>query len=168
MSVAMWNCHSWPVDVSSIGQSQFIHKVWCSGIQCIYSQFTGGSNGQSRVICHIRCSGIQGIYSWFTWGGPLTTVGSSAKIGVALFKASILDSVVGPSAKVGSSANFGVLVFKVSLLYSWGPISQSKFICQFWCTGIQGISAVFPQRVHLPRLALTTILHITPGKYEPS
>ena len=43
----------------------------------------------------------------------MAKVGSSAKFGVAVFKASILDSLGGPLAKVGSSAKFGVLVFKV-------------------------------------------------------
>ena len=104
----------------------------------------------------------------------MAKVGLSAKFGVAVFKASILNSLGGPSAKVGSSANFGVLVFKASLLYylggpsakvcssdkfgvpefkasilnppgGRGSISQSRFVCQFWCTGIQGISALLPR-----------------------
>ena len=58
-----------------------------------------------------------------------------------------------------------------------GTISQSRFICQVLCTGIQGIYALFwgvhwPKYVHLPadlpRSALSTILHIKPGKYDPS
>ena len=76
--------------------------------------------------------------------GPLAKVGSSAKFGIAVFKASILDSLGGPSAKVGSSAKFGVLVFKASLLYyTGGSICQSTFICQVLCTGIQGIYSQF-------------------------
>ena len=48
-------------------------------------------------------------------------------------------------AKVGSSAKFGVLVFKTSLLwYLGGSSGQSRFICQVWCTGIQGICALLP------------------------
>ena len=36
-------------------------------------------------------------------------------------------------------------VFKASILNSFGgPISQSRFVCQFLCTGIQGISALLP------------------------
>ena len=44
-------------------------------------------------------------------------------------------------AKVGSSAKFGVAVFKASMPDSpgGGSISQSRFICQVWCSGIQGI-----------------------------
>ena len=38
--------------------------------------------------------------------------------------------VPSPSAKVGSSAKFGVVVFKASILASWGSIGQSRFICQ--------------------------------------
>ena len=147
MSVAMWNYHSWPVDVSSIGQSRFICHIWCSSIQGIYSWFSGGSISQSRFICP-GCSGFQGIYSRLT-GGPSAKVGSSANFCVLVFKASILNSVGsggplakvclsakfaywysrhlfsvtwgrGPSAKVGSPAKFGVLVFQASLLWDLG------------------------------------------------
>ena len=69
----------------------------------------GVSIGQSRFICQFWCTGIQGIYALFIGvGGPLAKVGSSAKFGVLVFKASILDSLGGPLAKVGSSAKFGV------------------------------------------------------------
>ena len=88
------------------------------------------------------------------------------------FKASILNSLGSPSAKLGLSANFGVLVFKALLLYCLGDpsakvcsssiqgiysqypggsLSQSRFVCQFWCTGIQGIAALLPGGVHLPK-----------------
>ena len=102
-------------------------------------------------------------------GGPSSKVGLSAKFGVAVFKASILDSLGGSicqsmfvcqvsctgiqgiyplnlggqSAKVGSSAKFGVAIFKASILDSLGGcICQSMFICQVLCTGIQGIYAL--------------------------
>ena len=84
-------------------------------------------------ICQVWCTGIQGIYSQFT-GGPLAKVGSSAKFGVLVFKASMLYIGVGSIAKVGSSAKFGVLVFKASILIHWGSIGQSSFVCQVWCT----------------------------------
>ena len=71
-------------------------------------------------------------------GGPSAKVGSSAKFGVAVFKASMLDWGV-PSAKVGSSAKLGVAVFKASMLDWGGSIGQSRFVCQVWGTGIQGI-----------------------------
>ena len=32
-----------------------------------------------------------------------------------------------------------------------GSISQSRFICQVWCSGIQGISALLPRGVQLPK-----------------
>ena len=81
----------------------------------------------------------------------------------------------GPSAKGGSSAKLCVLVFKASLLYYggsifqsvclpsvmyWhsrhlccigGSIGQSRFICQVLCTGIQGIYALFVWGVHQPK-----------------
>ena len=49
--------------------------------------------------------------------------------------------------QVGSSAKFGVVVFKVSILNSQGvgSISQSRFVCQDGCTGIQSISAQLPR-----------------------
>ena len=51
----------------------------------------------------------------------------------------MLDSPGGPLAKVGSSAKFGVVVFKASILdYPWGFICKSMFICHVFCTGIQG------------------------------
>ena len=71
-----------------------------------------------------------------------TKVGSSAKFGVAVFKASILNSLWGPSSRVDLSAKFGGAVINASILNSLG--------------------------VHLPRSAGTTILHITPGKCESS
>ena len=45
----------------------------------------------------------------YYWGDPLAKVGLSAKSGVVVFTASILNSLGGPSAKVGSSGKFGVL-----------------------------------------------------------
>ena len=39
-------------------------------------------------------------------GGPSAKVGLSAKFGVVVFKASILDSLGGPSAKEGLSAKY--------------------------------------------------------------
>ena len=110
-------------------------------------------------------------------GGPSAKVGSSAKLGVLVFKASLLyylgvsicqsmlvcqvwcssiqgiysQFMGGPLAKVGLSANFGVLVFKASLLYHpGGSIYQSMFVCQVLCTNIQGIYALL-MGVHQPK-----------------
>ena len=101
----------------SIGQSRFVCQVWCSGIQGIYSWFTGGGSiCQSMFICQILCTGIQGFYG-LLMGGPLAKVGLSAKFGVAVFKASMLNSLGGQLAKVGLSAKFCTLVFKASMLH---------------------------------------------------
>ena len=109
--------------------------------------YLGGSIGQSRFICHVLCTGIQGISALVPEGGPSPKVGSSAKFCVLVFKASLLWYQGGPSAKVGSSAKLCVLVCKASLLwYWWLSICQSRFICQVLCTGIQGISALVPER----------------------
>ena len=63
---------------------------------------------------------------------------------VLVFNASLLNYLGGLSAKVGSSAKFGVVVFKASILNSWGVyISQSRFACQVWCSSIQGIYSRF-------------------------
>ena len=55
--------------------------------------YWGGSICQSMFVCQALCTGIQGIYDLLI-GGPSAKVGSSAKFGVAVFKASILDSQV--------------------------------------------------------------------------
>ena len=120
---------------------------WYSRHLC---SINGASICQSRFVCQVWCSGIQGIYSQFMGG---------------------------PSAKACSSAKCCVLVFKASMLYLWGvhlpkcvhlpsavywysrhlcsingaSISQSRFICQVWCSGIQGIYALFTRGVHLPQ-----------------
>ena len=53
-------------------------------------------------------------------GGPSAKVGSSAKFGVAVFKASLLYYLGGPSAKVDLSSKYCVLVFKATILNSRG------------------------------------------------
>ena len=118
----MCNCHSWPLDVSSNVKM----PLWTTRCQYLW-----GSIGQSRFICQVWCSSIQGIYAWFT-RGPSAKVGSSAKFGVAVCKASILDSLGGTSAKVGSSAKFGVAVCKASILNSQGgPLAKVGSSAQF-------------------------------------
>ena len=82
---------------------------------------------------------LPSLVSWYSrhlfsihWGGPLAKVGSSAKFGVVVFKASILNSLVvgvrwGPSAKVCLSAKFCALVFKASMLYQLeGPLAKES------------------------------------------
>ena len=66
MSVAMWNCHSWPLDVSSIGQI--------------------GSSAKFGVAV-FKTSILDSL------GGPLAKVGSSAKFGIGVFKVSVLNSL---------------------------------------------------------------------------
>ena len=68
---------------------------------------------------------------------------------VVVFKTSMLDWRGVHWSKIGLFAKFGVAVFKASLLY------------YLWGMGVE-------QPGDLPRSALTTILHITAGKYEPS
>ena len=77
-------------------------------------------------------------------GGPLAKLGLSAKFCVLIFRASLLYYAGGPLAEVGSSAKSGVAAFKAFILDSWGSIGQSRFICQVFCTGIQGISVLLP------------------------
>ena len=76
----------------------------------------------------------------------------------------------GPSAKVGSSAKFGVVVFKASMLYYLGGrYASGSANYQSWPLDVsttEGHGVDLPG--DLPRSALTAILHITPGKYEPS
>ena len=75
--------------------------------------------------------------------GPSAKVGLSAKFGVAVLEASILNSLGDLLAKVSSSAKFYVLVFEASMLYYLGEsICQSMFVCPVLCIGIQGIYAL--------------------------
>ena len=180
-----------PFLVESISQNRFVCHVWCSSIQGIYAQFTGGSISQSRFICQVLCTGIQGISALLPGGSfsqsrficqvlctgiqgisALVMGGSISQcrfvcqvwccsiqgiyfwlpgwgsISQSMFVCQVWCSSIqgiyswlpgGPSAKVGSSAKFGVAVFKASVLNSLGgSISQSMFICQVLCTGIQG------------------------------
>ena len=71
-------------------------------------------------------------------GGPSAKVDSSAKFGVVVFQASILNYLGegDPSAKVCSSAKCCVLVFKASMFYLWG-VHQ-------------------PKKVHLPSTSLAS------------
>ena len=138
-------------------QSRFICQFWCTGIQGIYALFIGvGSIWPKYVHLPILVYWYSRHLCSITLGGPLAKVCLSAKFGVAVFKASILDSLgvsigqsrficqilctgiqgiyalfigLGPSAKVGSSAKFGVLVFKASILDSLGVYCQNMFIC---------------------------------------
>ena len=74
----------------------------------------GGSISQNRFVCQVWCSSIQGIYSQFT-GGPSAKVGLSAKFGVAVFKASILDSLGGGgrSAKMKFNSNITYYTWQI-------------------------------------------------------
>ena len=78
--------------------------------------YWGGSIGQSGFICQVLCSGMQ-VISALVLGGAL--------------------------AKEGLSAKFGVAVFKASILNYWGSISQSRFVCQVWYSSIPDIYAQF-------------------------
>ena len=79
-------------------------------------------------------------------GGPSANVGSSAKFGVPVFQASMLNLLWGPLAKVALFAKFGVVVFKASILnYPGGPLAK------VWCSSIQGICSQLPGGVHQPK-----------------
>ena len=162
-----------------ISQSRFVCQVLCTGIQVISPSITWGSISQSRFICQVLCTGIQvitlllpgGFFSQrrFIWQVLCTGIQVISSLlpggGFHQPKYVHLQSVVywysghlspvtqgGPLAKGGSSAKFCVLVFKSSLLYYLGGfISQSRFICQVLCTGIQVISPLLPREVHWPK-----------------
>ena len=76
----------------------------------------------------------------------MAKVGSSAKFGVAVFKASILNFLGVPLAKVGSSAKFCVVVFKASLLWYWGGFH-------------------WPKKVHLPSFVYWYASHLCSGTW---
>ena len=81
--------------------------------------YCGESISQSRLICQVLCSDMQ-VISALVLEELSAEEGSSAKFGVAVFKASILNYPGGPLAEVGLSAKFGVAVFQTSMLNSWG------------------------------------------------
>ena len=127
-----------------------LNNFWCYCLQEIHSHF-GGPISQSRFICQVWCSSIQGIYSRFM-GGPLAKVGSSAKFWCT--------GIQGISALSPRGVHLPKYVCLPSFVYQYsrhlcsingGSISQSRLICQVGCTGIQGISALLPGGVHLPK-----------------
>ena len=79
-------------------------------------------------ICQVWCSGIQGIYTRLTGG-------TSAKFGVAVLKASMLESLGGQSAigiyalfYIYTSVAFGVVVLKAYMLDCKGVICH-RYMC---------------------------------------
>ena len=173
-SAKLWNCHSWSQDVSSnvkltvswggpLDASSYVKsaKFWCSGIAStnvkLLNSWPLGLSSNVKV-CFSWSQDVVYLYSrhchLLYWGGVGHPSSQSSvflpSVCVLVFKVSMLVLTLGVHlAKVGLSANFGV-------------------------AGMQGISALLPtgmaveQPGDLPRSALTTILHITAGKYEPS
>ena len=153
VDLPIWTLNIWALlltsssslDTSSENLTEFIHLY-------MWSYLLGG---HQYVF-------LPSLIYMSSYGGPLAKVGSSAKFGVVLFKASILKSVGGPLAKVGSFANFDVLVFKASIpQFPGGSIGQSRFVCPFWCTGIQDIFGLFPWGVHWPKMTSSWALDVT-------
>ena len=107
---------------------------------------------------------LDSLLSGSLGGSPLAKAGSTSiqgisarlsrgihqpKLGVLVFKASLLNLQGGPSAKVCLSDKYELLLnnFQCNCLQEihscfGGFISQSRFVCQIWCTDIQGISAL--------------------------
>ena len=84
----------------------------------------------------------------------MAKVCSSAKLGVAVFKASNLDSLGGPSTKVGLSAKFCVLVFKASLLYypgEGGPPAKVGLSAKFGVAVFKASILSLLWGLHLPK-----------------
>ena len=122
--------------VESIGQSRFICQVSVLIFKTSLLCYLGGSFSQSRFICQVLCTGIQGI-SALVLGGPL--------------------------ANVVHLPSFMYWYSRYLCSGTGGSISQSRFICQVLCTGIQGISALvlgehWPKKVHLPNLSSLAVL----------
>ena len=116
--------HLCSVTWGSISQSRFVYQVWCSGIQDIYSWFTGGSIGQSRFICQFLCTGIQGISALL----PEGSISQSRFV-----------------CQVWCSGIQGIY-----FQFGGGSICQSMFVYQVLCTGVQGIYAVL-MGIHQPK-----------------
>ena len=87
--------------------------------------------------CQKRCEiAIQHL------GGPSAKVGSSAKLCVPVFKASLLNYLGFHLPKCVCLPS--VVYWQSRHLHSMqgGSIGPSRFICQVWCAGIQGIYAI--------------------------
>ena len=169
--VEICNCHVWQCFGGAsgvLGHQGGLHLTWLYNAETVYypnySQIRGNShlflknpkwlpNTSHNIYPMMHCWG---------WG---TSAGRSARSDVILHLAkcteiviAILDyymlvsGVLGVLRGVTSdmtvqcclSANFGVLVFKASFL-NWlgGFIGQSRFMCQVWCSSIQGIYSQF-------------------------
>ena len=111
MSVARWNCHSWPQDVSSSVNchSAFVWGSICQSMliyQGISPLYLGESSSQSMSVCQVVCTGIQGISPLYLWGDPSGKEGLSAR--KSRFVCQVLCTQGGPLARIGLSAKFCV------------------------------------------------------------
>ena len=123
MSVAMWNCHVWPQDVSSSVKLPF------------------AIGGPSAKVCSFATLYVLVFKASLleSLGGPSAKVCLSAKCCVLVLKASMLYVC-------GGSICQSVFVCQVlctgikgiyALCVCGGSICQSVFVCQVLCTGIK-------------------------------
>ena len=91
------------------------------------------------------------FWHWDGVRGPSVKIGSSAKLCVLIFKASLFVFPGGPSAKVYSSAKFGVVVFKACTLNSEGGPSAKVCLSAKCCVLVFKVSMLYLWEVHLPK-----------------
>ena len=166
MSVAMWNCHCWPLDVSSNVKLPFLST------RCQYQC-------EIAILDHYMSVSMWNCHCW-----PLH-VSSSVKLPVFRTRCQhwgggyIQQPIWVLHLKIFDSH----LILITSSDRFLGGISDTLsgyLIWKFWLTSdldhfiwqvLGGISDLFEHFIwkhDLPKWALTTIFHITPGKYEPS
>ena len=120
----------------SISQSRFVCQVWCSSIQGIYSQLPRGSICQSMFICQVLCTGIQGKYHLSELNSLIVIWGVfwGWQGGYIWHDCTMLTDCLLPQL-FRNKRKFPPFLEE--------SICQSRFICQVWCSSIQGIYAWF-------------------------
>ena len=146
-------CQSWNLIVIwgvFWGVLRALHLTWLYNAHWLFTTLIIQKSEEIPTFsCRIQngCQIYPIIYISWCIGGPLAKVGSSAKFGAAVFKASILNLLGGRTiCQVVLSAKFGVAVFKASIPYFLGVhlpkvCSSTKFCvlvfkanitCQSW------------------------------------
>ena len=80
----------------------------------------------------------------------MAKVGSSAAVGVVIFKTSIFDLLVSPSDKISFSVKFGVAVFKESIPNSLGGPPAKVCSSAKFCVVVFKASLLYYPGGHLP------------------
>ena len=156
MSVAMWNCHTWPLDVSS-SVKNLVLRTQCQHWGDISHSLSGYLIQKFWLIFwswsfHLSSSGVGG------WGI------SDSLSGYLIWK---FEFTCDPGHFIWQG--MGDISDSLSGYFIWKFELTSHLGCFIWQVmgGISDLVEHFIWKVDLPKWAVTTILHITPDKYDP-